>query len=177
MGSYFVTFKYVFSFLFLLWAVSLLRWPHKLWFVTGVLLLAGTSLLALQNPLGRPYGLVADGKGLEELGEVMVVAARGTASEGRLVGDRHPNPLWGFIVAALSGFRPERLLRIYPWLPLMSLFGLGLAVAWSAGALHESEDLPRGTLSGLATFVVLFLSSHRLSFLRPEDPFGPSSSG
>ena len=171
MGSYFITFKYVFSFLFLLWAVSLLRWPHKLWFVTGVLLLAGTSLLALQNPLGRPYGVVADGKGLEQLGEVMVVAARGTASEGRMVGDAHLNPLWGLIVAALSGFRPERLLQLYPWLPLLSLLALGLAVAWSAGTLHELEDLPRGTLSGLATFVVLFLSSHRLSFLRPEGPF------
>lgn len=171
LGSYFVAFKYIFAVAFILWAVSLARWSRKAWLVTGTLVLAASSLLVFQKPLDRPYGVVANHEGLEALGEVMVVAARSTTSDGRMVGDAHATPVWGFTVAALSGFRPERLLRLYRWLPLLSLLALGLAVAWSTSSLGETDTLPAGTLSGLATFTVVFLSSHRLSFLRPEGPF------
>ncbi len=171
LGGYLVGSKYVFSLLVLAWAVSLLRWPRRAWLVAGTLVLAASSLLVLQKPLGRAYGVVEEGRGIAELGEVMVVAARGTASDGRMVSEPHPSPLWGYFVATLSGFRGERVLSLYPWLPLFSLLGLGVAVAWSVGRLHESEDLPAGALPAVTAFVVLFLSSHRLSFLRDEGPF------
>ena len=56
---------------------------------------------------------------------------------------------------------------------LSALFGC--AVAFFSGALDEREQLPRGTLPGLATFFVLFLSSHRLSFLESESTFWSES--
>ena len=171
LGGYFVGFKYIFVLLVLAWAVSLLRWPRRTWLVAGTLVLAASSLLVLQNPLGRAYGVVEGSRGIAELGEIMVVAARGTASDGRMVGEPHPSPFWGYFAATLSGFRGERVLSLYPWLPLFSLLGLGIAVAWSVGRLRESEELPVGALPAVTTFVVLFLSSHRLSFLRDEGPF------
>ena len=139
--------KYVFSLLVLAWAVSLLRWPRRAWLVAGPLVLAASSLLVLQKPLGRAYGVVEEGRGIAELGEVMVVAARGTASDGRMVSEPHPSPLWGYFVATLSGFRGERVLSLYPWLPLFSLLGLGVAVAWSVGRPPRIGGSPRGCAS------------------------------
>ena len=60
-------------------------------------------------------------------------------------------------------------------MPFFSLLCLGCAVAFFSGALDEREQLPRGTLPGLATFFVLFLSSHRLSFLESESTFWSES--
>ncbi len=105
----------------------------------------------------------------------MVTATRGVTGDGRVVGEANPQPLWGLILAAMSGFDGERLWRLYRFVPWLSLLCLGCAVAFFSDVLGEREQLQRGTLPGLATFFVLFLSSHRLSFHEPESTFWSES--
>lgn len=165
LGDYLVDFRYLFSFLIFVLALGALRWPGRAWLLTGTLLVASLAMGALELPLARPYGVVEGSRVLEDVGHVMVRAAAGSGSDGRLVDQPSPHPLWGTALAWLSGFDVERLWRWYPWLPCLALLCLGTAVAWSLGGLQERDELPEGTLAGLGAFFVLFLSAHRLSFL------------
>ena len=175
LGAYFVYLKYLFSLLLIVFAMVSFRWPRRPWILLGTFVLASVAFVGFDRPLGRPYGVVEQGRGLEDLGHVMVTATRGVTGDGRLVGEANPHPLWGLILAAMSGFDGERLWRLYRFVPWLSLLCLGCGVAFFSGALDERELLPRGTLSGLATFFVLFLSSHRLSFLESESTFWSES--
>jgi len=86
----------------------------------------------------------------------MVAATRGVTGEGRLVGEANPHPLWGLILAAMSGFDGERLWRLYRFVPWLSLLCLGFSVAfYSGGALDDREELTRGTLAGLTGWLLV----------------------
>jgi hypothetical protein len=170
LGSYFVYVKYVFFLLLAVLALGALRWPDLRWTRYGTLLLASLSLSAFARPLARPYGLLEGAPGLESIGHVMVAASRGMPSEGRLVRQTNPSPLWGLILGAASGFDVERLWKFYSFVPLMTLLLLAVAASWSMNALEQWEG-HSGTLSALSIFFVLFLSSHRLSFLEPQTSF------
>ena len=171
LGTYFIYFKYLFSFLLIVFAAVSFYRPRRAWILTGTLVLASVAFAGLDWPLGRPYGVIEEGRGLEDLGHVMVTATGGVTGEGRLVGRANPHPLWGLILAAMSGFDGQRLWNLYRFVPSFSLLCLGCAVAFFSGALDERKELPRGSLPGLVTFFVLFLSSHRLSFLESESAF------
>ena len=175
LGTYFVYVKYLFSLLLAVFALVSFLLPRRPWVLLATLVLASVAFTSFDRPLGRPYGVVEEGRGLEALGHVMVTATGGAAGDGRLVGEANPHPLWGWLLAAMSGFDGERLWRLYRFVPFFSLLCLGCAVAFFSGALDEREQLPRGTLPGLATFFVLFLSSHRLSFLESESTFWSES--
>ena len=125
LGTYFVYFKYLFSLLLIVFAAGSFRWPRRAWILTGTLVLASIAFLGFERPLGRPYGVIEEGRGLEDLGHVMVVATRGVTGEGRLVGEANPHPLWGLILSAMSGFDGERLWRLYRFVPWLSLLCLG----------------------------------------------------
>ena len=179
LGDYYVYFKYAFSILFLLWAASLLWWPDRLWLLGGTLILAALSWTALDLPLGRPYGLSEEHGGLANLAQPMVAAARGSAAEGWMVRQSNPQPLWSLLLAAVSGFDPENLLAIYPWVPLASMLFMSLAFYWGLGGIREgggSRSTPSsmsgmsGIAPALAVFFILFLSSSRLSFLQNPGP-------
>ena len=173
LGLYLILFRYVFVAAFLGWAVGILRWPTRRWLVSGSLTLAALSWLAFNHPLGRPYGLVEGERTMSDLGNAMVAAARADASEGEVVGMTNPSPLWGWALGLVSAFRPERLLRLYSWLPLFATLALGLAVAWWTSSLR-TDSIPGQALPGLAVFFVLFLSGSRLSFLHHEGAFWPA---
>ena len=174
LGLYLVAFRYLFAASLLAWAAGLVRWRSRRWLISGSLALAALSWLVLTHPLERPYGLVEGERGLAELGDVMVAAARADASEGAVTGLASPSPLWSWTLAVVSGFRPERLLVLYEWLPLLATLALGLAVAWWTSRLPEDERMLEGALPGLAVFFVLFLSGSRLGFLGLEGSFWPA---
>jgi hypothetical protein len=68
-------------------------------------------------------------------------------------------------LAVFSGFEPARLLSIYPWVPLASLLFFITALYWGLGGRGSMSA--EGRLSRpLTVFVVVFLSSHRLSILQ-----------
>ena len=72
LSDYFVAFKYVFSIAFLSWAFGILRWPNRWWILGGSLVLASFAWVALDLPLGRPYGVVEGERGLQGLAQSMV---------------------------------------------------------------------------------------------------------
>jgi len=125
--------------------------------------LATLSWIALDLPLGRVYGLTTGGVAMGELAQPMVVAARGVITEGWLVRAPNPSPLWSLVLATASGFNPDRLLSVYRWLPLISMWFFASALYWGLGFIDEDERLAPGIGAGLAVFFVLFLASHRLS--------------
>jgi hypothetical protein len=176
-GEYFIWFRYLFCFLVLVWAASAARWPRGPLVLLGAILLAALGWMAFDLPLGRLYGLSEDGRALEELGAPMVAAARRSPAEGAMVGERNPWPFWSFLVALASGFDPDRLLDLYPWLPLLSLVLVALSGYAALGSLGAESDSPRGLAPALGVFFMLFLSAPRLSFLESEgilwtDAFG-----
>jgi hypothetical protein len=180
LGAYFVAWKYLFSTLVLLWAASFLKWSSPRWLLFGTLGLAVLTLGALTLPLGRPYGVVEGSPGLFELAHPMVAAARGTASEGWLVGARNPFPLWSLALAGASGVDPQRLLAIYSWIPAIALTGFVVALYLWVRSI-ELEPGPRSegpaSLYGapLAVFLVVFLSTDRLSFLEQGATLWPAT--
>jgi hypothetical protein len=44
------------------------------------------------------------------------------------IGQLHFEPFWGLLVASLSGFEPERVLTMYPFLALLTVTGYAIAV-------------------------------------------------
>ena len=165
LGAYFIGWKYVFSLLFLLWAIGLLRWPSRLWLLGGTLLLATVAIVGLALPLERPYGLVEDRAGLFELATPMVAAARGTPAEGWLVAETNPFPLWSFVLAVTSGHDTERLLAFYRWIPALALSFFAFALYGWISTI-ETEGSSRRWGAPLAVFLAIFLSTDRLGFLR-----------
>jgi hypothetical protein len=165
LGSYFIAWKYLFSAIFLSWAVAFLRWPSRRWLLAGTLGLAILALVVLTLPLGRPYGLVEGGPALFEVANPMVAAARKTATDGWLVAGKNPFPLWSLALAAVSGFDPERLLAVYSWIPVLALtcFVFGL-YSWARSV--EGEEATSRFGAPLAVFFAVFLSTDRLAFLR-----------
>jgi hypothetical protein len=163
LGDYLVDFTLIFSMLTVVLAAAL-GGSRRGWLTVGTLALASLTLAAFQIPLARPYGLVDGSPVLEDAGHLTVTAAGGAGSDGRLVDQDTPHPLWGVLVAAVTAFDVERLWRWYPWIPWAALVLLGSGVWFMLGGVEPHPGLSRSTLSGLGVFFVSFLSAHRLSF-------------
>jgi len=198
LGSYLITFKLLFALLFVAWALGLLRAQRRAWLLGGCIGLASFAWLALDLPLQRPYGVDDGLPGLFELAQPMVAASRASSGESWMVGQENPRALWSFLLALASGFDPTRLLALYPWIPLVSLVFLVLALDWglasiaggdrrepSAVAQPRSRRSDRdgggaparqeepGIARALAVFFVLFLSSDQLSVHHAAGPLWP----
>jgi hypothetical protein len=171
LGSYFIAYRYLFCFLVLALALSLLRWPRPSVLLGGALILGGSGWLAFDEPLGRPYGLGERGIVFEELGEPMVAAALRSPTEGVLSAAPSRWPFWSLLLSLSAGLEPGRLLELYSWLPLVSLVLLGCASYYAFGAPSSGPDSVARMVPALAVFFILFLSVPRLSFL--ESGGGP----
>jgi hypothetical protein len=123
-------------------------------------------------PLGRLYGLEEHLDRAFNVGMAACTAAGGSPFEHTQVGFANLEPLWTFAVAALSLFRPERVMHVYHWLPALAL------VATAAGfyfglKLDAGEDDAWERL--LIVFAVLGLSSFSLSQRPPIPPLWPGN--
>ena len=198
LGSYLISFKLLFAVVFIAWALGLLRAPCRAWLLGGCIGLASFAWLALDLPLQRPYGVDDGLPGLFELAQPMVAASRASSAESWMVGQENPRAFWSFLLALASGFDPSRLLALYPWIPLVSLVFLVLALDWglariaggdpqepSAVAQPRSRRSDRdgggaparqeepGIARALAVFFVLFLGSDQLSVQHAAGPLWP----
>lgn len=170
LGNYLVGFTLLFSMLTVVLAALGAR-TRRGYLAVGSMALASVALAAFQLPLARPYGVVEGSPLLEDTGHVMVSVAGGPGSDGRLIGQDSPHPLWGILVATATGFDVERLWRWYACIPWVALLLLASGVWFMLGGLAGQPGLSRSSLSGLGVFFVLFLSAHRLSFMDAGSTF------
>lgn len=91
-------------------------------------------------PLQRIYGLGVGWDRLNQVGLVSVVAAGHSPLQTAQVGHLHFEPFWGFFVAVLSGFDVDRVLALYPFLPLIPLAGFSAALWWAWGQGRPPEE-------------------------------------
>jgi hypothetical protein len=89
---------------------------------------AGLAWWITNAPLQRLYALGPSADRVGNLALVQVVAAGNSPIRTSQVGQLHFEPFWGLLVAALSGWNPDRVLTLYPWLPLLITCGIALAV-------------------------------------------------
>jgi len=169
LGDYFIWVRYLLCFLFLVWGSFVFRRPSGAAVLLGALLIGIVSWMALDLPLERPYGLTEESVALDGLGEAMVAASTRSPAPSVRVEEPSRRPFWGFLLALCSGFDPDRLLSLYPWVPLASLVVLALATYAAADGLTARAVPPvRGMAPALSVFFALFLSVPRLSFLESE---------
>jgi hypothetical protein len=105
------------------------------WLLVGVLAANAFAWAVTTYPLQRLYALGVGKDRVSNLAFCQVVAAGNsplaTVMVGRTHFSRHGRPhhvLWNTVVAALSGWDPDRVLVLYGWLPLLMLWGFALAL-------------------------------------------------
>ena len=104
-------------------------------FLLGGVVAANAFAWAVTNhPLQRIYALGPSRDRIGNLALVQVVAAGNSPLHTEQVGQLHFEPFWGLLVAALSGWSPDRVLALYPFLPLFVMTGFVLTLFWGLGA-------------------------------------------
>jgi hypothetical protein len=98
--------------------VLLLRLRRPWVVLAGVVAANAFAWLVSTWPLQRIYALGPSADRLTNLAWCTVVAAGGPPLQTTQVGQLHFEPLWGVLVAALAGFDADRVLALYPFLPL-----------------------------------------------------------
>jgi hypothetical protein len=88
-------------------------------------------------PLQRLYALGPSSDRLGNVGLCQVVAAGNSPLHTVQIGQLHFEPFWGVLTAVLSGWSPDRLLALYPWLSLAAAWGAALAVYAGLGGRGE----------------------------------------
>lgn len=118
----------------------LVRWRRPAWLLAGILAAQAYAWGVANYPLQRLYALGPSRDRIGNLGLVQVVAAGGSPLQTTQVGQLHFEPFWGVLVAAVSGWEPERVLQLYPFLPLVMAVGFPLALYFGLRPLDKSTD-------------------------------------
>lgn len=111
-----------------LWLIASLRAKRPGLLLIGTLLAIGWAFCVTHWPLRSLYGLLTSADRVGNLALVQVVAAGNSPLRTAQAGQLHFEPFWGLLVAALSGFDPERVLALYPFLPLAACLGFALSL-------------------------------------------------
>jgi hypothetical protein len=123
-----------------------------------------TAWAAYVLPLGRPYALEEHMDTSFAVGIAACVAAGNPAWEHTQVGFAVLEPLWSWLAAALSGFRPERVAETFRYVPLLALFAAAAGLYF--GLRDDDADADRWERV-LLVFAVLGLSSYSLAARAP----------
>jgi hypothetical protein len=155
---------------------AFVAWSHPLFVVAGLAFLAlvlrlrsaKTLLLGVvlanawlwcvtDYPLQRIYGLGVSRDRTINLAWCQAVAAGHSPIRTHQVGQLHFEPFWGALVATVSGFSPDRVLVLYPFLPLAvaCAFVVSLYVGLGAPGADGSSWSPweRVLAAGFATLL------------------------
>jgi len=163
LSSVLSTTRLIATLLFAVWALSTLKIRRPVWIVAGTLVWCVYLWAVTTLPLGRVYGLGTSGDRLNNMAICTPVAAGSPFYETHQVGQLNWEPFWSAFTAALSGWNPDRLVRIYPYLPLLVVCAFGVSLYLG---LRPPGDAPAGTWSGweraFATFFALMLSTSPL---------------
>jgi hypothetical protein len=159
----------VLLFLAFLWRRRRAAW----WLLLGVLA-ANLFVWAVTNyPLQRLYALGVGQDRVNNVAFCQVVAAGNSPLETWQVGQSHlerngrpHHVLWGLLVAALSGWRPERVLTIYAFLPLVMAWAVALAFYFCLGG-DDGEGAWSGWERAFVAGSATLLSSAPFDFTGP----------
>ena len=147
----------------LAWLAVLWRWRRSGWLLAGVLAAQAWVWTVTNYPLARLYALGPSRDRIGNVGLAQVVAAGNSPLHTTQVGQLHFEPFWGLLVAAASGWDPERLLRMYPFFSLVMALGFPLALYVGLRPAERDGDAWSGwERAPVAGFAVLLSSSARL---------------
>ena len=127
--AFLATARHLYPLLGLLWLGALLRIRRAGWLLAGIVAANAFAWLETNYPLQRIY---AFGPSRDRVGNValcQVVAAGNPPLQTWQVGQMHFEPFWGLLVAAVSGWNVERVLRLYPWFSLIMMAALAVSIS------------------------------------------------
>lgn len=103
----------------MLWLGVVVLLKRPAWLVAFAVTANAYAWAIANYPLQRLYGLGVSPDRVGNLGLCQVVAAGNSPLRTAQVGQLHFEPFWGLLVAAVSGWDPDRVLRLYPFFPLV----------------------------------------------------------
>jgi hypothetical protein len=164
-AAFLATARRLYPLLALLWLAALVRIRRAEWLLAGVVAANAFAWLETTYPLQRIYAFGPSRDRVGNLALVQVVAAGSPVLETWQVGQMHFEPFWGLLVAAVSGWNVERVLRLYPWFPLamMVAFVLALYFGLARNGQDDESAWERAFIAGFATL----LCSMPFDFARP----------
>jgi hypothetical protein len=146
------------------WLALLRRWRRPEWLLGGVLAAQAYAWTVTNYPLQRLYALGPSRDRIGNLGLAQVVAAGDSPLQTTQVGQLHFEPFWGLLVAAVSGWNPERVLALYPFLSLVVALGFPLAVYYGLKSPDKESDAWSGWERALMAGFAALLSSFPLDY-------------
>ena len=169
-GAFLAAARALFPMFALGWLLAMLRVPRLRrpeWLLAGVLLANAWAWAETNWPLQRLYALGPSSDRVNNIAMCQGVAAGHSPLQTPQVGHVHFEPFWGMVTAVLSGFSPERLLRLYPFLPLLTLCAFALSLYY---ALRPPRGAPDDPWSGWERALVAAAAT--LMSSAPLDPSG-----
>jgi hypothetical protein len=167
-GAFLAAARHLYPLLALLWLAALLRIRRAEWLLAGVAAANAFAWLETNYPLQRIYAFGPSRDRVGNIALVQVVAAGSPVLETWQVGQMHFEPFWGLLVAAVSGWNVERVLRLYPWFSLVMMVAFAISLYFgmaTAGGQGKDEESPweRAFVAAFATL----LCSMPFDFTRP----------
>jgi hypothetical protein len=167
---FYVGFRILYIALAALLVTLMWRRPRAGLLVLGVLLLNILAWCAYTAPLPRLYSLIEERDRISYVGEAAVVAAGNSPWERAQVGEAAVEPLWTLLIASLALFRPEAVVSVFHWLPVLAL--VSVAVGLYLGLRQTApEDETERWETAFIVFAVLGLSSVAMTERSPIPPF------
>jgi hypothetical protein len=153
-------------------AALLWRRPRPFAAVLLVLAMHVAAWAAYTAPLGRLYALEEHLDQAFNVGIAACAAAGNSPFEHTQVRFASLDPIWAGFVAALSLFRPERVLGTYYWMPPLGLILVAVGLYFGLRARDDGDDRWE---RALMVFAVLGLSSFSMSQRPPTPPVWPGN--
>ena len=135
--------------------------------VAVVLAINGFAWWAYVSPLERVYALMEGGDRISNLGAAAIVAAGNSPWERVQVGEVALEPFWTVAIASLALFRPENVMTVYYYLPVLALVAVALGL-YRGARLGSASDI-RWELA-VIVFAVLGLASIAMTSRSPIPP-------
>ena len=146
----------------LAWLAGLFKVRRAWWLLLGAVLANAYAWGVTNYPLLRLYAFGPSRDRVSNVAFCQVVAAGNSPLHTWQVGQLHFEPFWGLLVAAISGWSPERVLTLYPFFALVTAAGfavsLHLGLRPPASAAPAGGDAPwsaweRALVAGFATLL------------------------
>jgi len=167
---FYVGFRILYIALAALLVTLMWRRPRAGLLVLGVLLLNILAWCAYTAPLPRLYSLLEERDRISYVGEAAVVAAGNSPWERAQVGEAAVEPLWTLLIASLALFRPEAVVSVFHWLPVMALVSVAAGLYLGLRQTAPEDETERWE-TAFIVFAVLGLSSVAMTERSQIPPF------
>jgi len=143
----------------MVWLTLLVLVKRPPWLVAFAIA-ANAYVWAVTNfPLQRLYGLGVSPDRVNNIGLCQVVAAGNSPLRTAQVGQLHFEPFWGLLVAVMSGWDPDRVLSLYPFLPLLMAAAFTVSLYLGLRVPGSGDRWPAWERAVVAAFATLLCSS------------------